>query len=71
MFVEFNKREYFSDCPTTKVMFNLNDICRVVECSDNLHFTNIITTDGKIHTIEDEYSNVCKKIFAAEEQDGN
>jgi hypothetical protein len=72
MFVEFNKRKYLNGgYITTKIMFNLNDICRVVECSDDWHFTNIITTDGEVHTIADEYSNVSKKIFAAEEQDGN
>ena len=71
MFVEFNKRVYHNGYITTKTMFNLNDICRVVECSDNLHLTNIITTDGHKHTIADEYSNVSKKIFAAEEHDGN
>lgn len=72
MFVEFNRRVYSDDgYVTTKIMLNLNDICRVIECTDNRHFTNIITTDGNVHTIADEYSKVSKKIFAAEEHDGN
>lgn len=66
MFVEFNKRVYRNGgYITTKIMLNLDDISRIVECSDDWHFTNIITKDGEIHTITDEYSDVAKEIKKA------
>lgn len=68
MFVELTGRNYHNGCYLPcKIMFNTNDIARVVECVDDWKMTNIITKDGKIHTITDEYSNVIKKVLAAEE----
>ncbi len=67
MFVEFMERQYYrGGYISTCILFSLNDISRVVECVDDYTCTNIITKDGKIHTVLEKYSDVVKKIRGAE-----
>lgn len=72
-FVELIKREYYrGGYISVNMCVSLDDIVRVVECKDDYGCTNIITKDGKIHTLNERYENVIKKITQAErgEQDG-
>lgn len=72
MFVELKKQEYYRGGHISNpVMFAVDDIARVVRCTDDYDFTNIITKDGKVHTITERYEDVVKKIRDAERrQDG-
>ena len=63
MFVEFMERQYYrGGYISTGILFSFNDIARVVECVDDYTCANIITKDGKIHTVSEKYSDVVKKI---------
>ena len=55
---------------STRIMLSLDDISRIVECSDDYSCTNVITKDGKIHTINERYDDVIKKLKEAERRDG-
>lgn len=67
MFVELNKREYYrGDYISNPAMFAVDDISRVVQCTDDYSCTNIVTKDGKVHTIAERYRDVAKKIRDAE-----
>lgn len=73
MFVELKKREYYrGGYISNPAMFAVDDIARVIQCTDDHDFTNIITKDGKVHTITERYEDVVKKIRDAERrQDDN
>lgn len=63
MFVELNKREYYrGGYVSDKALFAIEDISRVVQCTDDYDYTNVITKDGKVHTIIGRYEDVVKKI---------
>lgn len=63
MFVELKEITYHRGCYIpTSVMFAIDDISRVVECTDDYTCTNVITKDGKIHTLNEKYPDVIKKI---------
>ena len=63
MFVEFFKREYRNGgYISSKVLFAVDDISRVASCVDDYTCTNIITKDGKIHTVLEKYEDVAKKF---------
>lgn len=49
-------------------LFSLDDIARVMECVDDYNYTNIVTKDGKVHTISLQYSQVVGKITDALEK---
>lgn len=51
---------------------SLDDIARVVQCKDDYSCVNVVTKDGKIHTINERYNDVVMKIRQAEgcEEDG-
>ena len=67
MFVEFPKRTYWrSGYISENMLVAIDDISRVVQCTDDYSLTNIVTKDGKVHTISDRYENVVKKIRNAE-----
>lgn len=68
-FVEFNKREYRNGYCSVGILVSINDIARVVECVDDYSCTNIVTKDGKIHTLNERYADVVKKIREAEGAD--
>ena len=67
MFVELKKKKYHSGgyifCQT---LFAIDDISRIVQCADDRELTNVITKDGKVHTIAENYEDVAKKICDAE-----
>lgn len=66
MFVELKERTYHrGGYISVSVMFGLDDIARVVECSDDYNFTNVVTKDKKIHTVPERYDVVVKKINEA------
>ncbi len=65
-FVEFNKREYHNGYCSVRILVSISDITRVVECVDNYSYTNIVTKDGKIFTLNEKYADVIKKIREAE-----
>ena len=63
MFVELRERTYHrGGYITISAMFAIDDISRVVECADDYTCTNVITKDGEIHTLNEKYSDVIKKI---------
>ena len=66
-FVEFNKREYYNGgyC-SVGILVSISDIARIVECIDDYSYTNIVTKDGKVHTLNERYTDVAKKIREAE-----
>lgn len=66
-FVEFNKRVYRKGgyC-SVGILVSISDIARIVECIDDFSCTNIVTKDGKIHTLNERYADVVKKIKEAE-----
>lgn len=67
MFVELKKQEYYrGGYISDPAMFAIDDIARVVQCKDDYSYTNIITKDGKVHTITERYEDVAKKIRDAE-----
>ena len=66
-FVEFNKREYRNGgYYSVRILFSISDIARIVECVDDYSCTNIVTKDGKVHTLNERYEDVVKKIREAE-----
>lgn len=70
MFVELPKREYWKGKSIpNNMLVAIDDIVRVVHCVDNHELTNIVTKDGKIHTIADRYENVVQKIRNAERRE--
>lgn len=70
LFVELPKREYERGrYISTNMLIAIDDISRVVQCTDNYELTNIVTKDGKIHTIADRYENVVKKIRYTERRE--
>lgn len=69
-FVELKKREYYRGrYITTGFLVNTDDISRVIECTDDYSCTNIVTKDGKVHTLNERYSDVTKKIISASAED--
>lgn len=67
MFIELKKLEYYrGGYISNPAMFAIDDIARVVQRTDNHNYTNIITKDGKVHTIAERYEDVAKKIRDAE-----
>lgn len=68
-FVEFNKREYLNGYRSVRILVSISDITRVVECVDDYSYTNIVTKDGKIFTLNERYADVIKKIREAEGAD--
>lgn len=68
-FVEFNKREYHNGYCSVRILVSISDITRVVECVDDYSYTNIVTKDGKIFTLNERYADVIKKIREAEGAD--
>lgn len=69
MFVELKERTYCRGAyRSIGVMFAIDDISRVVECADDYACTNVVTKDGKIHTINEKYEDVTKEIRDAMEK---
>lgn len=70
-FVELPKQVYrngsYYSCP---MLFSLDDIARVMECVDDYSYTNIVTKDSKVYTINLRYSQVVEKITDALEKRG-
>lgn len=65
-FVELKERIYKNGGYITNGMFvALSDIARVVECVDDYRCTNVITRDGKVHTLNEKYADVVEKIRKA------
>lgn len=68
-FVELQKRVYNRGFYTsTNILVALSDISRVIECEDDRDFTNLITKDGKVHTLNMRYLDVVRKIKNATEE---
>lgn len=65
-FIEVHKREYYrGGYVLNDACFSVDDISRVVECTDDYNYVNIITKDGKVHTIGEKYAEVIQKISKA------
>lgn len=73
MFVELPNRTYWrGGYVSNNMLIAIDDISRVVRCTDDYELTNIVTKDGEIHTISDRYENVAQKIRNAEKrEEGN
>lgn len=70
-FIELKKREYYRGGYISNDMcVSLDDIARVVQCIDDYDCVNVVTKDGKIHTINERYNDVVMKIGQAVRQDG-
>lgn len=66
-FIEFGERTYYrGGHVTTDMCVSLDDIARIVTCVDDYSLTNLITKDGKVHTLNERYADVVKKIKQAE-----
>ena len=66
MFVELKRKEYWRGCYHSEPsLFALSDISRVISCVDDHSCTNLVTKDGKVHTIAERYENVFNKIREA------
>ena len=67
MFVELKAYQYVNGRHYTEnILFDVDDITRVVPCIDDSSYTNIITTDGEVHTILGRYQDVSKKVIEAD-----
>ena len=65
-FIEVHKREYYRGGHIfTDMYISVDDISRIVQCTDDFNYTNIITKDGKVHTIGEKYAEVVQKISEA------
>lgn len=68
-FVELPTQVYLNGTNyTCQSLFSLDDIARVRECVDDYNYTNIVTKNGKVHTISLRYSQVVGKITDALEK---
>lgn len=62
-FVEFHERVYNRGFYiSTNMLVAIDDIARVVECADDQSLSNLVTKDGKIHTLNERYMDVTRKI---------
>lgn len=67
MFVELERQKYDCGCYIShQVLFAIDEISMIVQCTDNFNLTNVIMKDGKICTIAEKYEDVAKKIRDAE-----
>ena len=70
MFIELPKRTYWrGGYVSENMLVAIDDISRVVQCTDDYSLTNIVTKDGKVHTISDRYENIVQKIRNAERRE--
>lgn len=61
-FVELKTRTYNRGCYiSTYIFVAIDDISRIVECYDS-SISNLVTKDGKIHTLNERYMDVTRKI---------
>ena len=66
-FIELREREYYRGGYISNDMcVSLDDIARVIQCMDDYSCTNVVTKDGKIHTINERYNDIVTKIRQAE-----
>lgn len=66
-FIELRERVYNRGCYMTNELYvSLDDIARVVRCVDDYKLANVITKDGKVHTLNEQYEAVVRKIREAE-----
>lgn len=71
-FIELKKREYYrGGYISNNLCVSLDDIARVVQCTDDYECTNLITKDGKIHTLNERYNDVVTKIRQADRSEQN
>ena len=62
-FVELKTRTYNRGCYiSTYIFVAIDDISRIVEYSDDSSLSNLVTKDGKIHTLNERYMDVTRKI---------
>ena len=67
MFVELKAKKYSRGRYIPyKVLLAIDDISMIIQCTDNRDLTNVVTKDGKVHTIAEKYEDVAKKIRDAE-----
>ena len=68
-FVELRKRTYYrGGYISTSLLVALGDISRVIECEDYRDLSNLVTKDGKVHTLNESYMDVVRKIKNATEE---
>lgn len=62
-FIEFKELTYMNGgYISAGLCVAVDDVSRVVECADDYSRTNLITSDGKIHTLNEKYQDVVKKL---------
>lgn len=72
MFVELKRREYYNGSYYSEnTLFAVDDIVRVLSCVDDRNCTNVVTRDGKVHTITERYEAVVKKLNGGGARNGD
>ena len=71
-FVKLKRRVYrHGGYITTDMLIAVDNIARVVECTDDFSCTNIITKDGEVITLLQRYDDVVKQIMQTNQHPQN
>lgn len=65
-FIKVDRREY--NCGGYRfyeTLLNVNDISRIMECSDDINYSSIIMTDGKKIVVGERVDDIYEKITEA------
>lgn len=65
-FIKVNRQEYNRGgyC-FYETLLNVNDISRILECSDDFRYSSIIMTDGQKIVVNEQVDDIYKKIAEA------
>lgn len=65
-FIELRAREYYNGgYISNDICIALSEISRVIRCVDDYGCTNVVMKDGKVYTLNENYSEVTGKIALA------
>lgn len=65
-FIKVNRREYnHGGYSFYETLLNVNDISRILECSDDFRYSSIIMTDGKKIVVNEQVDDIYEKIAEA------
>lgn len=65
-FIKVNRQEYnHGGYSFYETLLNVNDISRIMECSDDFRYSSIIMTDGKKIVVNEQVDDIYEKIAEA------